>query len=105
MKLPPQRSGFHISDILELNNDSKVNLHHNLDVAADSHNSHNIPAQPHYSIHPDSSNAYSHHAPQNPAYIEPAPAYHHIFPAMNRSWNYEGDNAHYGNFEKCKKLL
>jgi hypothetical protein len=93
MKLPPQRSGFHISDILELNNDAaKANLH-NMGATADIHHmGTNLPGHPYPALHSDTSNAYSQHNLQNPAYTEPSPAYHHLFPAVNRTWNYEGNS-------------
>lgn len=110
MKVPGQRSSFHICDILDLNtnSDSKTSIHNansnttfqpqtNTSISsrddANSLSSSATTASP-YQLPPNINSA---------MYPELAPHYHSMFPAVTKSWLKENEN--YGKFFKSNTIF
>lgn len=113
LKIPQRSGGFHISDILKLNNETKSDLSNDTIEHINHHPSHQHhhlagPTQaalhPHY---PQQSQHHYHHyqmLPENiygntsasPTYsntmFTESQHYHHMFPATARSWHFENNN-------------
>lgn len=103
MKVPGQRSSFHICDILDLNtnSDAKNGIHHASNTTTfPPHTTNSISSRDDAnSLSSTATTAQPYQLPSNinsAMYPELAPHYHSMFPAVTKSWLKENEN--YGEF-------